>query len=113
MKKIETEVLVIGGGSTGTGVARDLAMRGFNTVLVERYGISQGTTRRYHGLLHSGGRYVVSMLGKNTNWVRNVAAAEGHALLRHGDTEAIHLTEVAPGRCSRGDVSSSQPGTPR
>lgn len=59
MPNYETEVLVIGGGSTGTGVARDLAMRGFDTVLVERYGISQGTTRRYHGLLHSGGRYVV------------------------------------------------------
>ncbi|MFL7838762.1 MAG: FAD-dependent oxidoreductase, partial [Candidatus Promineifilaceae bacterium] len=54
-----TEILVIGGGSTGTGVARDLAMRGFKTTLVERFGISEGTTRRYHGLLHSGGRYVV------------------------------------------------------
>lgn len=60
MITFETEVLVIGGGSTGTGVARDAAMRGFRTVLVERYGISDGTTRRYHGLLHSGGRYVVS-----------------------------------------------------
>jgi glycerol-3-phosphate dehydrogenase len=60
MKKYTTEVLVIGGGSTGTGVARDLAMRGFDTILVERFGISEGTTRRYHGLLHSGGRYVVN-----------------------------------------------------
>ncbi|MEV6325282.1 nitroreductase/quinone reductase family protein [Nocardia sp. NPDC051787] len=45
-----------------------------------------------------GTRYVVSMLGKNTNWVRNVAAAEGHALLRHGDSEKVYLTEVAPGQ---------------
>jgi glycerol-3-phosphate dehydrogenase len=59
MKNHKTEILVIGGGSTGTAVARDLAMRGFNTTLVERFGISEGTTRRYHGLLHSGGRYVV------------------------------------------------------
>ena len=59
MPQHQTEVLVIGGGSTGTAVARDLAMRGFDTMLVERFGISQGTTRRYHGLLHSGGRYVV------------------------------------------------------
>lgn len=59
MQRYSTEILVIGGGSTGTGVARDLAMRGFDTILVERYGISEGTTRRYHGLLHSGGRYVV------------------------------------------------------
>lgn len=60
MTTLETEVLVIGGGSTGTGVARDAAMRGFRTILVERFGISDGTTRRYHGLLHSGGRYVVN-----------------------------------------------------
>lgn len=59
MQRYSTEILVIGGGSTGTGVARDLAMRGFDMILVERYGISEGTTRRYHGLLHSGGRYVV------------------------------------------------------
>lgn len=60
MRNIQTEVLVIGGGSTGTGLARDLAMRGFKTTLVERYNLSDGTTNRYHGLLHSGGRYVVS-----------------------------------------------------
>ena len=59
MRNITTEVLVIGGGATGTGVVRDLAMRGFNTILVERRDLSYGTTGRYHGLLHSGGRYVV------------------------------------------------------
>ena len=56
---IETEVLVVGGGATGIGVARDAAMRGFATVLVERKDLAEGTTGRYHGLLHSGGRYVV------------------------------------------------------
>ena len=56
---IDTEILVIGGGATGTGVARDLAMRGFKTVLVEKADLTHGTTGRYHGLLHSGGRYVV------------------------------------------------------
>ncbi len=59
MKTIQTEVLVIGGGATGTGVVRDLAMRGFKTVLVEKSDLATGTTGRYHGLLHSGGRYVV------------------------------------------------------
>jgi len=57
--KIETEALVIGGGATGTGVVRDLAMRGFKAVLVEKGDLTHGTTGRYHGLLHSGGRYVV------------------------------------------------------
>jgi glycerol-3-phosphate dehydrogenase len=53
------DVLVIGGGSTGAGVARDAAMRGLKTVLVERKDLADGTTGRYHGLLHSGGRYAV------------------------------------------------------
>jgi glycerol-3-phosphate dehydrogenase len=56
----ETTVLVIGGGSTGCGIARDLAMRGIDTTLVERGNLTHGTTGRMHGLLHSGGRYAVS-----------------------------------------------------
>ncbi len=55
----ECEILVIGGGATGAGVARDAAMRGFSTILVERSDLATGTTGRFHGLLHSGGRYVV------------------------------------------------------
>jgi glycerol-3-phosphate dehydrogenase len=56
---LEAEALVIGGGSTGAGVARDAAMRGLKTVLVERRDLADGTTGRFHGLLHSGGRYAV------------------------------------------------------
>ncbi len=56
----KTEVLVIGGGSTGCGIARDLAMRGVAVTLVERGTLTDGTTGRMHGLLHSGGRYAVS-----------------------------------------------------
>jgi glycerol-3-phosphate dehydrogenase len=59
MTILQTEVLVIGGGATGTGVIRDCAMRGFHCILVEKRDLSHGTTGRYHGLLHSGGRYVV------------------------------------------------------
>ncbi|QSG03043.1 anaerobic glycerol-3-phosphate dehydrogenase subunit GlpA [Natranaeroarchaeum sulfidigenes] len=55
-----TGVLVIGGGSTGTGIARDLAMRGVDVTLVEKGNLTHGTTGRMHGLLHSGGRYAVS-----------------------------------------------------
>jgi glycerol-3-phosphate dehydrogenase len=57
--RIDTDVLVIGGGSTGAGVVRDAAMRGFDAVLVERRDLADGTTGRFHGLLHSGARYVV------------------------------------------------------
>ncbi len=59
MRTIQTEVLVIGGGATGTGVVADLALRGFHCVIVEKRDLAHGTTGRYHGLLHSGGRYAV------------------------------------------------------
>jgi glycerol-3-phosphate dehydrogenase len=52
-------VLVIGGGATGAGVAWDAALRGFDVVLVDRADLGEGTSGRFHGLLHSGGRYVV------------------------------------------------------
>jgi glycerol-3-phosphate dehydrogenase len=55
---LSTEVLVIGGGATGAGVLWDAALRGFDAVLVER-DLAEGTSGRFHGLLHSGGRYVV------------------------------------------------------
>jgi deazaflavin-dependent oxidoreductase (nitroreductase family) len=43
-----------------------------------------------------GERYLVSMLGRETNWVRNVEADAGRAELRHGKREAVTLVEVAP-----------------
>jgi glycerol-3-phosphate dehydrogenase len=57
--QLRAEVLVIGGGATGAGVAWDAALRGFDVVLVERGDLAEGTSGRFHGLLHSGGRYVV------------------------------------------------------
>ena len=59
MPTLEAEVLVIGGGATGAGVAWDAALRGFDVVLVDRADLAEGTSGRFHGLLHSGGRYVV------------------------------------------------------
>jgi hypothetical protein len=47
---------------------------------------------------HDGERYVVSMLGSSTNWVRNLEAARGAAELRHGRREPVSLVEVAPER---------------
>jgi glycerol-3-phosphate dehydrogenase len=57
--KLSTDVLVIGGGATGAGVAWDAALRGFDVVLAERRDLAEGTSGRFHGLLHSGGRYAV------------------------------------------------------
>ncbi|WP_010630691.1 anaerobic glycerol-3-phosphate dehydrogenase subunit GlpA [Sporolactobacillus vineae] len=58
-KALETEVAVIGGGVTGTGILRDLALRGIKAVLVEQGDLGHGTSTRNHGLLHSGCRYAV------------------------------------------------------
>ncbi len=56
---MQTDVLVIGGGATGGGIAWDLALRGVRVVLAEMGDLATGTSGRYHGLLHSGGRYAV------------------------------------------------------
>jgi glycerol-3-phosphate dehydrogenase len=58
--KIRTDVLIIGGGATGAGISRDLALRGIPSVLVEKGDLGSGASGRNHGLLHSGGRYAVS-----------------------------------------------------
>lgn len=57
---LETTVLVIGGGATGMGTLRDLSMRGVPAICLEQGGLAHGTSSRFHGLLHSGGRYVVN-----------------------------------------------------
>jgi glycerol-3-phosphate dehydrogenase len=52
------DVLVIGGGITGAGVARDAAMRGLRTALLERNDFASGTSSRSSRLIHGGLRYL-------------------------------------------------------
>ena len=54
------DVIIIGGGATGAGIARDCSMRGVKALLLERSDIATGATGRNHGLLHSGARYAVT-----------------------------------------------------
>ncbi len=68
----DERVVVIGGGSTGTGIARDLAMRGVQTTLIEMDDLASGSTGRCHGLLHSGGERVL-----RSRFVINAAGAWG------------------------------------
>lgn len=56
----EYDVIIIGGGATGAGTARDCALRGLRTLLVERFDLTDGASGRNHGLLHSGARYAVT-----------------------------------------------------
>ncbi len=58
--KLQTEVLIIGGGATGAGIARDLSLRGIPCVLVEKGDYAGGASGRNQGLLHSGARYAVT-----------------------------------------------------
>jgi glycerol-3-phosphate dehydrogenase len=52
------DLLVIGGGITGAGIARDAAMRGLATVLVDRGDLAAGTSSRSSRLVHGGLRYL-------------------------------------------------------
>ena len=54
------DVIVIGGGITGAGVARDCARRGLSVLLLERFDYTYGASGRNHGLMHSGARYTVT-----------------------------------------------------
>ena len=83
---LECQLLVIGGGSTGAGVAWDAALRGFQVILADRGDLATGTTGRFHGLLHSGGRYAV----RDTSSARE--CARENEILRRVATESIEDT---------------------
>ncbi len=55
----EADVVIVGGGITGIGIARDASMRGFKVILLERNKLGSGTSSYFHSILHSGARYAV------------------------------------------------------
>ncbi|MGY5852429.1 MAG: FAD-dependent oxidoreductase, partial [Candidatus Thorarchaeota archaeon] len=57
MSNTEYDVVIIGGGSTGTAVARDCAMRGLKTLLLERDDIASATVGTCAGMISSGFKY--------------------------------------------------------
>ncbi len=71
------DVLIIGGGATGAGIARDLALRGVDCLLLEMRDLCHGASGGNHGLLHSGGRYAVKDPGSASE-----CAAENAVLKR-------------------------------
>ncbi|MFB7893213.1 glycerol-3-phosphate dehydrogenase/oxidase [Microbacterium sp. NPDC056044] len=99
----EIDLLVIGGGITGAGIALDAAARGLRTVLVERHDLAHGTSRFSSKLVHGGLRYLASgQLG-----IAHESASERHLLLTR---TAPHLTRALaqvvplhePGHVARG-----------
>jgi len=57
---LQTDVLIIGGGVTGAGIMRDLALRGIHSLLIDKRDLCAGASGGNHGLLHSGARYVAN-----------------------------------------------------
>lgn len=57
------DVLIIGGGITGAGIARDTALRGFRTALVDKADFGAGTSSHSSRLIHGGIRYLEQGLG--------------------------------------------------
>ena len=83
----EIDVLVVGGGITGAGIALDAASRGLRTVLVERGDLAQGTSRWSSKLVHGGLRYLASgQVG-----IARESAVERHILMTR---TAPHLTRA-------------------
>jgi glycerol-3-phosphate dehydrogenase len=58
LSSVELDLLIIGGGITGAGVARDAALRGLTVGLVERTDFAAGTSSRSSKLIHGGVRYL-------------------------------------------------------
>ncbi|HEY6461293.1 MAG TPA: FAD-dependent oxidoreductase, partial [Polyangiaceae bacterium] len=56
----EYDVAIVGGGVNGTGVARDLALRGLKVVLFERNDLAFGASGNSSGMIHGGVRYLSS-----------------------------------------------------
>ncbi len=56
----DCDVLIIGGGVNGTGLARDLALRGLRTILVERNDLAFGASGNSSGMIHGGPRYLTT-----------------------------------------------------
>ena len=61
LKALDFEVLVVGGGATGLGIAVDAASRGYRTALIEAHDFAKATSSRSTKLVHGGVRYLAEM----------------------------------------------------
>ena len=81
LKNSEYDILVIGGGATGAGIALDAASRGLKTALIEMQDFASGTSSRSTKLIHGGLRYLKQM---------------DFGLVRETGTERAILHRLAP-----------------
>ena len=93
------DLLVIGGGATGCGIAVDAASRGLSVALVERQDFAEGTSSRSTKLVHGGVRYLeaaVRKLDKTHFKLVREALHERGALLNNAPHLARRLALVTP-----------------
>src|SRR3954467_15159617 len=83
------DVIVIGGGITGTGIALDAATRGLSVALVEKHDLAFGTSRWSSKLVHGGLRYLAT---GNVGIARRSAIERGILMTRN----APHLVSAMP-----------------
>lgn len=88
------DVLVVGGGITGAGIARDAAMRGLRTALVEAEDFASGTSSRSTKLVHGGLRY----LAQGDFAIVREAARERRAVRRIAPHLAVATPVIVPAR---------------
>ncbi len=99
------DVIIIGGGVNGTGAARDCAMRGMRTLMLERNDFSSGTSWGSSGMIHGGLRYLgydrdtTRKTCEDSGYVRRIAA---HLIFRipflhpvfKGDRYGLEMMEI-------------------
>ena len=85
----QLDVIVIGGGITGTGIALDAASRGLRVALVEKHDLAFGTSRWSSKLVHGGLRYLAT---GNVGIARRSAIERGILMTRN----APHLVKAMP-----------------
>lgn len=85
----QADVIVIGGGITGAGIALDAATRGLRVVLVEKHDLAFGTSRWSSKLVHGGLRYLAT---GNVGIARRSAIERGILMTRN----APHLVKAMP-----------------
>ncbi|WP_018599428.1 glycerol-3-phosphate dehydrogenase/oxidase [Mycobacterium sp. 155] len=85
----QLDVLVIGGGITGAGIALDAATRGLSVALVEKHDLAFGTSRWSSKLVHGGLRYLAT---GNVGIARRSAIERGILMTRN----APHLVKAMP-----------------
>src|SRR6201997_2348045 len=84
-----TDVVVIGGGITGAGIALDAASRGLRVTLVEKHDLAFGTSRWSSKLVHGGLRYLAT---GHVGIARRSAVERGILMTRN----APHLVRAMP-----------------